>query len=237
MPVYRETESAEAERAWRAYGIGRADRVALAADLRSDLRAAAADGGDPAQLLGGDVPGFARRLADEAGVRRVPRHYGPLLGTALTGAALGSVVGYAVLAVLSPVFVRLVDIPRSVEIPIQFAVAAYYGVPAAVVVAGAVVAVRLRLRDVPRIRRTAWMMSLLLPVAGIVVTPVTMGYAWSTGYSTAPGVVLTEAAMVLAALAGATILSRRLSLGGRQATSGSTSPRPAPPHSTRTRSA
>ncbi|AVT29510.1 hypothetical protein C6361_08390 [Plantactinospora sp. BC1] len=215
---------AEAERAWRAYGVGRADRAALAADLRLDLEAAAADGGDPAQLLGGDVTGFARRLADEAGVQRVRRHYGPLLGTALTGAVLGAVLGYAALALLYPMFVRAVDIPRSIEIPIQLAVVVYYGVPAAVVVTGAVVAVRLWLPEVPRIRRTSRLMGLLLPVAGILVTPLTMAFAWSTDYSTAPEVVVTEIAIVLAALGGATILARRLSLRDSREPSDTTGP-------------
>ncbi|TCC00580.1 hypothetical protein E0H26_02555 [Micromonospora zingiberis] len=207
----------EADRAWRAYGVGSADRQALAADLRLDLAAAAADGGDPAQLIGGDVAGFARRLADEAGVRRVRRDYGRLLRTALTGAVLGSLLGYALLNALYPLFVRMIDIPRSVDVPILVGVGVYYGLPAAVVVAAAVVAVRLRLRDLPQIRRTAWMMTLLLPAAGIVVTPITIGFAWSTDYSTAPEVVAVEVAMVIAALAGATILARRLALHRRPA--------------------
>ncbi|MFY1691755.1 hypothetical protein [Plantactinospora sp. WMMB782] len=215
---------AEADRAWRAYGIGRTDRAALAADLRLDLEAAAADGGDPAQLVGADVAGFARRLAEEAGVRRVRREYGRLVRTALAGAALGGVAGYAVLAALYPLFVRAVDIPRSIEIPVQLAVVGYYGVPAAIVVAGAVTAVRLRLGDLPQIRRTAWLMGALLPVAGILVTPLTMAFAWSTGYSNAPEVVLAEVAMVLGALAGATMLARRLSLLDRRATPDATPP-------------
>ncbi|WP_430496135.1 hypothetical protein ACQRWP_17495 [Micromonospora trifolii] len=202
----------EADQAWRGYGVGSADRAALAADLRLDLRAAAADGGDPVQLLGGDVAGFARRLADEAGVRRVRSDYSRILGTALIGAMLGAVLGYGLLMAIYPVFVNLVDIPRSIEVPIQLAVAVYYGVPGAVVTVGAVIAVRTRLRELPRIRRTARMMTVLVPAAGIIITPITVGFAWSTGYSTAPPVVVAEIAMVLAALAGATVLARRLSL-------------------------
>jgi len=206
----------EADRAWRAYGVDSTDRRSLAADLRLDLQAAVADGVDPVRLFGGDVAGFARRLADEAGVRRPRQEYGRLLGTALVGAALGGVLGFGILMVFNPVFVRMVDIPRSIQVPVQVAVAVYYGVPAAVVVVGAVTAVRLRLRDLPQTRKTAWMMSLLLPVAGILITPITMAFAWSTGYSTAPPIVLTEVAMVLAALAGATILARRLALSNRR---------------------
>ncbi|PYC76154.1 hypothetical protein C7C45_01265 [Micromonospora arborensis] len=202
----------EADQAWRAYGVGPADRAALAADLRLDLRAAAADGGDPVRLLGGDVAGFARRLADEAGVRRVRSDYGRILGTALIGAMAGAVLGYGLLMAVYPIFVRAVDIPRSIDVPIQLAVAVGYGIPAAVVAAGAVIAVRTRLRDLPKIRRTARLMSVLVPAAGIVITPITVGFAWATDYSTAPPVVVTEIAMVLAALAGATVLARRLSL-------------------------
>ncbi|MEU4471000.1 hypothetical protein [Micromonospora sp. NPDC023888] len=214
----------EADRAWRGYGVGSADRAALAADLRLDLRAAAADGGDPAQLIGGDVAGFARRLADEAGVRRVRGDYGRVVGTALIGTVLGAVLGYGLLESAYPVFVHLIDIPRSIDVPIQLAVAVAYGIPAAVVAAGAVIAVRIQLRDLPRIRRTAQLMSVLVPVAGIVVTPVTVAFAWATDYSFAPPVVVTEIAMVLAALAGATVLARRLSLREGRTAAGSSPP-------------
>ncbi|WP_433125610.1 hypothetical protein ACQPWW_23615 [Micromonospora sp. CA-240977] len=222
----------EVDQAWRVHGVGSADRAALAADLRLDLRAAAADGGDPTQLIGDDVAGFARRLADEAGVRRVRSDYGRVLGTALVGAVLGAVLGAGLLMAAAPIFVRMVDIPRSIDVPIQLAVAVYYGVPAAVVAAAAVVAVRMWLRDLPQIRRTARMMSVLVPAAGLLVTPVTVGFAWSTDYSTAPAVVLAEVALVLAALAGATVLARRLALrDGRPA------PDPSHPDATRVKPA
>lgn len=214
---------AETDRAWRAYGVGSADRTALAADLRQDLQAAAADGIDPARLIGDDVPGFARRLADEAGARRPRREYGRLLGTALLGAALGGALGFALLLALAPVFIRATGSPRSIDVPVQVAVAVYYGLPAAVVVAGAVIAVRRRLRDLPGIVRTAWWMAVLLPVTGMIMTPVTMAFAYTTGYSTAPPTVLTEIAMVLAALAGATIAARRLALRARPGAAGTPS--------------
>jgi hypothetical protein len=121
-----------------------------------------------------------------------------------------------VLTALFPVFVEGMDAPSSLGVPVQVAVGLYYGVPAVVVVAGAVAAVRWRLRDLPRIKVTARLMCLLLPVAGIVITPITMGFAWLTGFSTAPLVVLAEAAMALGALAGATVLARRWSLRDRR---------------------
>ena len=55
---------AEVDREWRRCGVDRRHRVALAADLRTDLQQAVADGRSPAELLGPDVPAFARRLAD-----------------------------------------------------------------------------------------------------------------------------------------------------------------------------
>ncbi|WFE28285.1 hypothetical protein O7623_03480 [Solwaraspora sp. WMMD791] len=200
---------ATADAAWRAYGVTHADRAALAADLRSELEAAVADGVTPAQLLGDDVPGLARRLADEAGVARVPAEYGRVVRTALAGAVAGTVVGYLAMMVIYPVVVHLVDLPRSFRVPLLLAVAVYYGIPAALLVAGAVVAVRTRLRDLPRIRATATRMLLLMPTAGIVVTPVTIAYAWATGFSTVPTVVAFEIALVVGAIVGATVLARR----------------------------
>ncbi|MGX6606527.1 hypothetical protein ACWKSP_31055 [Micromonosporaceae bacterium Da 78-11] len=203
---------AAADRALRRYGIGPADRVTLLADLRLDLQAAAADGVDPARLLGPDVGGFARRLADEAGVTRTGPELGQLVGTAVTGAALGAAIGAALLAVGYPLLARLVDLPRSIHVPVQVAVAVFYGVPAVLVAAGAVLAVRVSLRNLPRIRRTARLMILLLPLAGLLITPLTMAFAWATGYSTAPPVLLVEIALVLGALSGATVLARHWSL-------------------------
>jgi hypothetical protein len=203
---------ATADKEWRAYGVRRADREALAADLRLDLESAAADDVTPAQLLGADLRGFARRLADEAGLRRMPPEYPLVVGTALAGAAAGAAAGLLVLVLMFPIFVRMVDMPRTWQVPVQVVVGVYYGIPAVIVVAGAVTAVRVHLRKVPRIRSTARAMSLLLPVAGLLITPVTMGFAFLTGYSTAPHVVLVELLLVLTAFTGATVLARRWAL-------------------------
>jgi lysylphosphatidylglycerol synthetase-like protein (DUF2156 family) len=203
---------ATADRAWRHHGVQRADREALAADLRLDLESAAADGVAPDRLLGEDVSVFARRLADEAGVRREPSELGRLVGTALTGAALGAALGYGFFLLLFRIAGRLADVSRDTQVPVQVAVAVFYGIPAVIVVIGAVTAVRYHLRAVPRIRATVHAMCLLLPLAGIVITPITMGFAALTGFSTLAPVVLTEMLLVLAALAGATVLARRWAL-------------------------
>jgi lysylphosphatidylglycerol synthetase-like protein (DUF2156 family) len=102
--------------------------------------------------------------------------------------------------------------PGGMHVPVQVAVAIFYGIPAAIVVVGAVAAVRYHLRAVPRIRATVHAMCLLLPLAGIIITPITMGFAALTGYRTSAPVVLTEMLLVLAALAGATVLARRWAL-------------------------
>jgi hypothetical protein len=123
--------------------------------------------------------------------------------------ALAAVIGYyGVLAAAQPMFAAAVGPPRDPNVPIQVPVVAYYGSAAAVVVACAVAAVLLRMRDVPRIRRTAAAMAVLLPLTGAAITPVVMGYAWTTNYSTARTVVLTDVAIILAALAGATVTAR-----------------------------
>jgi hypothetical protein len=203
---------AAAETQWREYGVTEADRAALAADLRSELEAAATDGVTPAQLLGDDLPALARRLADEAGVARVPAEYGRVVRTALAGAVIGAVAGYLAMLVIYPVAVHLVDLPRSFKVPLLLAIIVYYGIPAALLVAGAVIAVRTRLRDLPKVRATANRMLLLMPLAGIAVTPITIAFAWLTGYSLALAIVAVEIGLVVAAIIGATVLARRWTL-------------------------
>ncbi|MDG4765946.1 hypothetical protein O7632_17835 [Solwaraspora sp. WMMD406] len=200
---------AAADSAWRAYGVTRADRATLAADLRLDLESAAVDGITPAQLLGADVAGFARRLADEAGVVRLPAEYGRVVRTALAGSVVGAVAGYLAMMVIYPVAVHLVDLPRTFAVPLLLAIVVYYGIPAALLVAGAVIAVRTRLRHLPRVRTTANRMLILMPLAGVGVTPITIAFAWSTGYSLVPAIVAVEIGLVVAAVVGATALARR----------------------------
>ena len=193
-----------AEHEWRSRGVDRHDIAALSADLRQDLEAASADGVSPDQLVGPDIRGFARRLADESGARRVPYEYRRLLITALAGAVPGALLGY--------LFLAWVRVPVDVELPARWAVFTYYGIPALVVVGGCLVAVSRRMRDVPEIRRTVAAMSVLVPVVGAAITPVTMGFAALTGYSTALPVLLFEVALVGSVLAGAIMAARRWAL-------------------------
>ncbi|GAB3955120.1 hypothetical protein [Micromonospora vulcania] len=180
-----------AEHEWRSTGIAERDRMALANDLRAELEAAAADGVTPTQLLGdSDIRAFARNVAIEAGTRRLPYDIKRLLLTTLAGAAPG----------LAFAWLFLWWLPN----------APYIG--AIIAFVGALLTVKIRMSDVAVIGRTVWAMALLLPVAGILITPVTMSFAWVTGYSTAMPIVFLEAAIVAGALSAATILARRWAL-------------------------
>ncbi|WP_127505805.1 hypothetical protein [Actinoplanes solisilvae] len=201
---------AEASRAWRAAGVAAPDRARLAADLRLDLESAAADGVDPARLIEGDVAAFARALADEAGVRSGAAQHSRFLVTSLLGGLVAGVASSGLVIAVFALCVRLFDL--SVNIPVHVVATVVYSLPAVAFVAGAVVAVRLRLRDVHRAAETARVMMLLLPLTAVVITLVTVAFARSTGYSVDPVVVLTEAALVLAALAAAIVASRKIAL-------------------------
>ncbi|MEH0972827.1 hypothetical protein V6U77_17045 [Micromonospora sp. CPCC 205546] len=203
---------AAADRKWRALGIHRRDRVSLKADLRAELEAAAADGLDPAELLDADPSGFALRIAEEAGVERTPPRYGRVLGVATAGAMLSLVVGYIVVVSLHQAFVAAFDLPRSVRVPLWLAAGVFYGGIAAVVVAGAVLAVRIALRDTPHIRHTAARMTLLLPPAVAAAIAAATAFAWSLDYPLTPPAIAAEAAIVLATFLAATALARHWSV-------------------------
>lgn len=200
------------ERRWRALGVRPGDRAALAADLRQELEAAAADGLDPAGLVGPDVDGFAARVAEEAGVERTPPLYGPVLGVATIGAVLSLVVGYCVVMALHEVFVAAFDLPRGVRVPIWLAAGVFYGGVAAVVVTGAAVGVRVGLRHAARIRATARTMGLLLPPALSAAIIAAVGVGWAFDFALTPAVIGAEAAIVLAGFLAATATARRLSI-------------------------
>jgi hypothetical protein len=181
---------AVADREWRSMGVVWQDRTALADDLRRELAGAAADGVAPRQLLGDDIRQFARDLAVEAGVDRVSYENRRLLLTALAGAAPGLALGWVL----------------SSTVPY----ALYPGVLAAFV--GALLTVKVRMREVAAIDRTLWAAALLMPAAGLAITPVIMAFALVLGFSTALPVLLVEHALAGGALGGALILARRWAL-------------------------
>lgn len=202
-----------AQQEWREYGIGPQERVALAADLRADLESAAAEGITPDLLIGRDLRDFARRLADEAGAQRTPYAYRRVIRVALTGIVLGTVAGYLIITeVVHPLLVSLFNLPQPNRVPLWLAAVVYLGAVTLFSVAGATLALRLRLHALPGIRRTTYAMMLLLPIAGALVTPVVLGFGWLMDYSFHPLVVSTEIGLVLAAAGGAVAIARRWSL-------------------------
>jgi len=198
-----------AEREWRRRHVRPADLARLSRDLRDDLTAAAAEGVAASELLGTDVRGFARRLADEAGVERVPYEFDRLLLTALLGALPGVAFAYGLLYgyISGPV-------PAPSDQPDAAAVVGTYAVLASLVVLSSLLTVWFRLRHLPAMPATVLAMALLVPVAGVVVTPVTMAFAATVNYSDALPVLAVECGLVGAALAGAIVLSRRWALRG-----------------------
>ncbi|SBT39002.1 hypothetical protein [Micromonospora auratinigra] len=203
---------AAADQAWRTAGIDRRDRTTLAADLRTELEAAAADGLDPAELLGTDPAEFARRIAEEAGLARNPPRYAQVLGVASGGALLSLLVGYVLVNALHQAFVAAFDLPRGVRVPVWLAAGVFYTGVAAVVVTGAVLAVRVALRDATRVRQTAARMALLLPPALAVAILGAAAFGWALDFPLTPLAIGTEAAIVLAAFLAATALARRWSV-------------------------
>jgi hypothetical protein len=204
------------DRQWRALGVRPGDRMTLTADLRAELEAAAADGLDPADLVGADVTGFALRVAEEAGVERTPPLYGQVLGVATASALLSVIVGYCVVIGLHDVFVAAFDLPRDVHVPIWLAAAVFYGGVAAVVVTGAALGVRLVLRHASRIRDTARKMSLLLPPALTAAIAAAAAVGWALDFALTPAVIGAEAAIVLAGFLAATATARRLSVTAKR---------------------
>jgi MFS family permease len=198
---------------WRAYGLGSRDRTTLAADLRVDLQSAVDDGAEPGELLGPDVRGFARRLADEAGLTPLPAEYARVMFTGLVGGLLGLAAGYVVVGTVFSVCTALFDL--AFRPPLLLAVLVVYGSTAAFVVGGAVAAVRTRLRDLPQSRSTAATMGVTLPVGGLVATALAAGLAALTNYRLVPQVVCCEVALVLATVAGAIALARWWSIRNR----------------------
>lgn len=196
-----------AEREWRRLHVRAADAARLSGDLRDDLTAAAAEGVDPDDLIGRDARAFARRLADEARVHRIPYEFDRLLLTALVGALPGLAFAYGVLYGYIPIPAR----PPADE-PNLGAVIAVYAALSALVLVTSLLTVWFRLRHRPAMGRTVLAMALLVPLAGALATPVTMAFAATVNYSNALPVLAVECALFGGAFAGAIVLSRRWAL-------------------------
>jgi len=195
------------EREWRRRHVDPRDRAALREDLRLDLEAAQSEGIRPDELIKGDVRDFAARLADEAGARRIPFAYRRLLLNALIGTLPGALLGYWMLyGVHMPIVGATSRQPTVAEL------AGFYSALGALVLAGSLLTVWLRMRDLPAMGRTVLGMALAMPVTALAAIPVAMLFAWSVNYSSAFPVLVVEASLVCGPLAGAVVVVRRWAL-------------------------
>ena len=185
-----------AEREWRRMRVVKDDRATLRDDLRMELTASAADGVPPDQLIGPDVARFARDLATSAGVRLVSFEYRRLLLTGLAGAAPGVALAWVL-------------IMHWWWLPWHPPTVSRYAVCAAVFVAGVLIAIHRGMRGDPAQARTVTAMAVAVPVVGLLMVPAMMGFASLVGYSTMTHVLVIEAAIVGAALAGGAVAARQ----------------------------
>ena len=204
-------------RHWRAMGVVEADRATLTADLRAELTAAAADGVPPQQLIGDDVRTFARDLATGAQVRRTPHEWRGLFRAALIGAIPGLVLSYLLIW-------RWWTVPLPIDDD-RLNLVVRYATCAAVFLTGALYGARRGLHGDAAAGRTVAAMAVLLPIAGALAIPVTMGFASLVDYSTSAPAIVAEGAIVGGLLAAATVLARRWAL---RPVLGSPPPAPAP---------
>ena len=161
-----DTALTNVEREWQAYGVSSRDRAALAADLRGDLQSAADSGAGPEELIGADVRGFARRLADEAGVHRSQAEYGRVVATSLAGSVLGLAVHFTLMAVMVTIYMIVANRRPSLQAkPLQWGV--IYGL--ITYVAMNLIVVPLRFGNLPSARGVATQLFCHIVLVGIPI--------------------------------------------------------------------
>lgn len=101
-------------RSLRRLGASRAVRLAIAEDVRGDLNAAAAEGVQPAALLGSDIDAFARQALEAGGHQPTPKDYQRVLIICTVAAAVGIPALYLLLSYLvHPLFVDWFELDGS----------------------------------------------------------------------------------------------------------------------------
>lgn len=203
----------ELDTAWRRDGVPATWRRALAADVEPDLRAAVADGADPADLLQPDLNTFAHSVAEAAAVPRVRRELGRSAGAFLGGATLAFFAGWPpMVAVLTNTSSASAEDPLTASTVVLFA--ATFGVLGllCLLVGLAVLAGALRGRQ--RVRQTVIRIAIVLPLLAVAVVPAVIGFARVTDYSTSLSVVLTELVVVYGSAAAGVALARTWALRG-----------------------
>lgn len=197
---------AQLDQAWRRLGVPRNDRRLLAADLRPDLQAAAADGLDPAGLLTPDVDTFAQLLADAHGVAQVPPRLADVQLGGLLGAILALVLGAASATGLQRVLTDRVQL--SGRYPVAGPVLVF-GLLAAAGFLGCLLGIHLAVRGRPAAGATVRRAALFLPLMAGLGVGLAVALGKSTDYSDAPAVALAECGIVIVSCAVALVAARR----------------------------
>lgn len=203
----------ELDTAWRRDGVPAVWRRELAADVEPDLRAAAADGADPADLLQPDPVTFAHTVAEAAGVPRVRPEYARSAVAFLAGATAAFFLGWlptiAVLNGTSSVSSQAPLTPSTVAL-----LASTFGILGLLCLLAGLAALAGALRGRERVRQTVIRTAVVLPALAVAVVPAVIGFARATDYSTSTSVVLTELVVVYGSAAAGVVLARRWALRG-----------------------
>ena len=191
---------ADIDRRLRRHHLTRADRRAITGDLLGDLRAAEADGRDPAVMIGSDLDGFVSRTLEEGGYVTARRN--PLQAALLVTLAAVPVVVVAhaaVIEVLVPLFTAVVSVHA--DFPGTGVAGGWAGVWLlnVLVVLAVLAAV---LRGHPAARVTFATAAVVVPLAGAVAVASNILIIYTTSQITA-GSITAQVISVLLPLVGA----------------------------------
>lgn len=208
-------------RSLRRLRLDRADRKAIAEDVREDLIAAAAEGVRPVDMLGPDIDAFARQTVDAGGYDPRTDDYPRVLVIGTLAAALGLPAAYLLLSyLLHPLFVTWFDLDG--HYPTAGPVLAY----ALLVLMGTsvvVTALYAGLAGRPARTETAARAALLTPIAGGLGIVAVLAVMDRPGFTLSEVSIYTQilpagALPVLVALAIARWWARRTATGSKAPT-------------------
>ncbi|QIG41685.1 hypothetical protein G5V58_01875 [Nocardioides anomalus] len=208
---------------WGRMGVPAGERAELRAQLVRDLAQAVAEGAPLSELLDVDPARLAQDVVSSLGLTPVaptaPAPAPPGRGAVarvvvggLVGVAVGGLV--SVLPVLAAMGWAFHHVPPG-SARESAAILAAYAVAGLVTALAGGIGVSVACDDVPAPARPLRRGTLGLLASGAVATVLAVGYAATTGYSTAPGVVLTEVVLVVGVVvAGLALVGQRVVRAG-----------------------
>ena len=194
----------ECKRTWRRLGVPRDVADEMAADLESDLEAAAAEGVPPVVVIGSDVRRFAAAWATERGIVRPRLRLVTTVAAALVGVVPG--VGFALFvayglsseamgAILGAGEYRVGDTGYQATLSVpEWLLLGLYALGAMFAYAGAVgaVAAALSRRFDPAFAPTVRALAFTLPLAALAAVAATVAFASTRDFSTDLSIVVAE---------------------------------------------